>query len=122
MYIYSDEDDFDLNVRKYYNKETKYVKLSDYKDVTIEMGVYAIYYEDKLKKIGKAGHNNGVYHRLYQYYEEKDGINEINADTKDLVYVKYFLLNSNEETWIAERRLQVLAYDSKEPMDWEKKK
>lgn len=87
---------------------------------TKKMGVYAIYYQDELKKIGKATYKYGIFHRMSQYYrgDKKGGLAEINKENRDEIEVLYFNL-SKDECWFAERRLQVIAHDCEENMPWE---
>jgi hypothetical protein len=87
---------------------------------TIKKGVYALYYQDELKKIGKATDKSGIFHRMSQYYrgDKTGGLIEINVDNRDEIKVLYFN-PSEEECWFAERRLQVIAHDCGERMPWE---
>lgn len=91
---------------------------------TKKIGVYALFYEGELKKIGKATYQDGIYHRMVQYYNlnESGGLKEITLENRDSVEVIYFNLLDSDECWVAERRLQVIAHDCKERMPWENKK
>ncbi len=72
---------------------------------TKKKGVYALFYENELKKIGKATDKNG-------------GLTEINEQNRDKIKVLYFN-PPEEECWFDERRLQVIAHDCGEEMPWE---
>ena len=87
---------------------------------TKKKGVYALFYENELKKIGKATDKMGIFHRMSQYYREDKtgGLTEINEQNKDKIEVLYFN-PPEEECWFAERRLQVIAHDYGEKMPWE---
>lgn len=90
---------------------------------TRKIGVYALFYEDKLMKIGQAADKSGgVFHRMSQYYRGNDGCcRHINIDNRDDVKVLYFNLESHEKCWAAERFLQGLADIMGEEMPWEEK-
>lgn len=87
---------------------------------TKKKGVYALFYQDELKKIGKATDKYGIFHRMSQYYrgDKTGGLTEINEGNRDKIKVLYFNL-SEDECWFAERRLQVIAHDYGEAMPWE---
>lgn len=87
---------------------------------TTKKGVYALYYKDKLKKIGKATDKSGIFHRMSQYYRgDKTGrLKEINEQNRDEIKVLYFN-PPEEECWFDERRFQVIAHDCGEEMPWE---
>ena len=87
---------------------------------TRKVGVYALFEQDKLRKIGKATDENGIFHRMSQYYrgDKKGGSTKINKENRDKIEVLYFNL-PKEECWFAERRLQVIAHDCGEEMSWE---
>lgn len=89
---------------------------------TESRGVYALYLKGELKKIGKA--SNGIFKRMSQYYRmtENEGCKHINKKNRNSVEVKWYILDNSEDCWIDERRLQVIAYDLGEQMDWEVKK
>ena len=87
---------------------------------TKKKGVYALFYENELKKIGKATDKNGIFHRMSQYYrgDKNGGLTEINEQNRDKIKVLYFN-PPEEECWFDERRLQVIAHDCGEEMPWE---
>lgn len=90
---------------------------------TGEKGVYALYNDDKLMKIGQAAYENGIFHRVSQYYRGKDGKCEyITDDNKNLIEIEYVNFNTAEECWAAEKLLQGIAYYMGEEMPWEKKR
>lgn len=90
---------------------------------TCKIGVYALFYEDELKKIGQAADmSEGVFHRMSQYYRGKDGhCVHINQNNRDVIKVLYFNLETPEKCWAAERMLQGLADIMGEEMPWEEK-
>lgn len=90
---------------------------------TRKIGVYALYENNILVKIGKATYTTGIYHRMSQYYNmnRTGGLRQITESNRDKIVVKYFNLDSIEQCWVAERRLQVIAYDCGEKMPWEEK-
>ena len=85
-------------------------------------GIYALYVNNQLKKIGKATYR-GIRHRMVQYYNmNKNGGNiNISESNRDKIVVKFFTLKDKEELWYAERRFQVIAHDCGEKMGWENK-
>ena len=87
---------------------------------TKKKGVYALFYDGELKKIGKATDKYGIFHRMSQYYrqDKKGGLTQIDSSNKDDIKVLYFNPDENE-CWFAERRLQVIAHDCGEKMPWE---
>lgn len=129
--VIAEKFDFTKEVNKYYpNAEVVNTTLKDIYNLngkrgkgteqTRKKGVYALYYENKLKKIGKATDKNGIFHRMSQYYrgDKKGGLTQINTTNKDDIVVLCF--NPDEkECWFAERRLQVIAHDCGEEMPWE---
>ena len=60
---------------------------------------------------------------MSQYYNmnRTGGLRQITESNRDKIVVKYFNLDSIEQCWVAERRLQVIAYDCGEKMPWEEK-
>ena len=89
---------------------------------TTGYAVYALYLNGKLKKIGKAVCNKGLFTRMSQYYRlTKEGCKNISNLNKNKVEVEYFFLPSKIDCWVAERKLQVDAWDNKETMPWENK-
>ncbi|HAT4231234.1 TPA: hypothetical protein I9097_000156 [Clostridium perfringens] len=87
---------------------------------TRKKGVYALFYENELKKIGKATYDSGIFHRMSQYYrmDKTGGLKNINEKNRDKIEVLYFN-PPEEECWFGERRLQVIAHDYGEKMPWE---
>lgn len=84
------------------------------------MGIYALYLDGQLMKIGRAVTGYGIYTRMKQYYEiKKEGIAEISDLNKDQIIVKYFNLPSRRDCWAAEKFLQAEAYYSNEKMLWD---
>lgn len=92
-------------------------------DETKKMGVYALYYNNELKKIGKASDKNGIFHRMGQYYrgDKRGGSKFINKNNRDDIFVEYIQLDSTQDCWIIERILQGIAYYKNETMPWEEK-
>lgn len=91
-------------------------------DDTKPSGIYALYYDEKLMKIGKAV--DGFFKRMSQYYrlDKTAGSDFITDDNKNLITVQWYKLKDAEACWIDERRLQVKAYNAGEKMEWEIKK
>ena len=91
-------------------------------DKTKRMGVYALYYEGRLMKIGKAV-DGGMFKRMGQYYraDSTGGLDEITNNNRDLVEVEYFNLDTPDKCWAAERFLQSEAFEHGEEMPWENK-
>lgn len=127
--------DFEKEVKKHY-KDAKVIKttlkgifnIKNGKrgcstEETRRKGVYALFYKGELKKIGKATYKDGIFHRMSQYYrmDKHGGLDEITVDNRDEMEVFYFNIQSVDECWFAERRLQVIAHDCGENMPWEKK-
>lgn len=130
------KEEFKKEVKKIYKKEVVETSLkaiynrSSKKDEgkstdeTKKKGVYALFYQGDLKKIGKATDNSsGIFHRMSQYYrgDTNGGLKEIDEGNRDEIKVLYFNLSSEEECWVAERRFQVFAYDHGHKMPWENK-
>ena len=89
---------------------------------TTGFAVYALYIDGNLKKIGKAVFNKGLFTRMSQYYRlTKEGCEKITNSNRNKIEVQYFFLDSKDDCWIAERRLQVDAWDNSEEMPWENK-
>lgn len=89
---------------------------------TRKMGVYALYENDNLMKIGQAADRNGVFHRVSQYYRGRDGkCSEINTNNRDNITIEYVNFDTVEDCWSAERLLQGIAHKMGEAMPWEKK-
>ena len=119
--------DFDAEVKKIYNATvtTMFLELvynnGKSQDTTAGAGVYALYCNNELKKIGKAVYRKGIFTRMSQYYRmTKEGVKQIAKKNRNKIEVKFFFLNS-DECWIAARRLQVIAWDAGEQMPWEAK-
>lgn len=123
--------DFTEEVKKYYPKlEVVTASLKEIYNCkgtrgrsterTRQKGVYALFYQNELKKIGKATDKHGVFHRMSQYYRKdaKGGLKYIDKNNRDKIKVLYFN-PPEEECWFAERRLQVIAHDLGEKMPWE---
>lgn len=92
-------------------------------DQTNKMGVYALYEDGNLMKIGKAVYG-GIFKRMGQYYrgDKTGGLKTyINKQNRDNIVIKYFNLKSAEECWAAERYLQAQAFYYGESMLWEDK-
>lgn len=91
---------------------------------TKKKGVYALYNGSELLKIGKASDNNGMFHRMGQYYrgDPNGGLKNITSSNRDRINVRYINFCTDEECWIAERMLQCIAYYKGETMPWEAKK
>lgn len=90
------------------------------KDSSRNMGVYALYCNGELMKIGKAVTGDGIFTRMKQYYYVKpEGISEITTKNRDDVMVKYFNLEDKKECWAAEKFMQVRAYECGENMPWD---
>lgn len=127
-----DKFDFEKEAKKYYgNVKVEKAFLKDLYNAdeggqgrststTKLKGVYALFYQNELKKIGKATDKYGIFHRMSQYYrgDNNGGLRQITETNKDEIEVLYFNI-SEEEIWFAERRLQVIAHDCGETMDWE---
>ena len=77
-----------------------------------ETGVYALFLDGALMKIGQAADkSSGVFHRMSQYCRERDGkCKYINDNNKDRIYVEYFNLELVEQCWAAEKLLQGIAF------------
>lgn len=91
-------------------------------DSTRMKAIYALYLDDKLMKIGKAIYKGGLFTRMSQYYRlDKAVCKKIDMSNRDKIKVGFFPLSSDEECWVAERRLQVDAWDNSEKMPWENK-
>ncbi len=92
-------------------------------NTTTGWAVYALYLNGKLKKIGKAVCNKGLFTRMSQYYRlTKEGCKRISNSNRNKVKVEYFFcLSSKIDCWIAERKMQVDAWDNGETMPWENK-
>ena len=83
-------------------------------------GVYALFYENKLMKIGRAITGSGIFTRMSQYYRQKDGkLDDIDDTNKDKVVVWYFNLVNAKDCWAAEKHLQAKAYYAGEEMEWD---
>ena len=86
-------------------------------------GIYALYENNNLMKIGKAVCGKGIFKRMSQYYRGSlAGLAAITSANRDKIVVQFFTLDGSEECWIAERRLQIAAWDEGEKMPWEVKK
>ncbi len=84
-------------------------------------GIYALYLDGELKKIGKAVYNKGIFTRMSQYYRlTPEGLSQITKNNRDKIEVKFFFLKK-DDCWIAERKLQGIAWDAGERMPWESK-
>ena len=91
-------------------------------NTTTGCAVYALYLNGELKKIGKAVCNKGLFTRMSQYYRlTEEGCKSISKSNRDKVEVEYFFLTPKIECWIAERKMQVDAWDNGETMPWENK-
>lgn len=91
-------------------------------NTTTGYAVYALYLNGELKKIGKAVYNKGLFTRMSQYYRlTKEGCKCISKSNRDEVEVEYFFLKKKIDCWVAERRMQVDAWDNGETMPWENK-
>jgi hypothetical protein len=119
---------FDNEVKKLYNQEATVLSLkSVYNDGksthdTRGTGIYALFLDNKLMKIGKAVWDKGIFTRMSQYYRcDNAGCAEITNDNRDKVYVHFIKLDK-DKCWLEERRLQVYAADLGEKMPWEIKK
>ena len=89
---------------------------------TTGKAVYALYLDGELKKIGKAFCGKGLFTRISQYYRlDEAGCKEITEHNKDNIEVEYFFLDDKTDCWVAERKLQVDAWDNGEKMPWEDK-
>ena len=97
--------------------------VDDVKDSTHKKGVYALYYEGELKKIGQAADSkSGIFHRMSQYYRQIDGSSKyITKHNRDSISVLYFNLETSKDCWAAERFLQAIAFYMGESMPWEEK-
>lgn len=90
---------------------------------TRKKGVYALFDDDGLRKIGQAADKSGIFHRMSQYYRGKDGhCIHINSNNRDRIKVQYFHLDDIEDCWAAERLLQSIAFYMGEEMPWEEKR
>lgn len=119
--------DFDAEVKKMYNKTVTTTSLKaaynngKSQSTTSGAGVYALYYNNMLKKIGKAVYRKGIFTRMSQYYRlTSEGLSQISEANRDKIEVKFFFLH-RDDCWIAERKLQVVAWDAGERMPWEAK-
>lgn len=86
---------------------------------TKRCGVYALFLNNELKKIGRAITGNGIFTRMSQYYRQDCGIKQITDQNKDEILVRYFTLNSRKDCWAAEKYLQAKAYYAGEKMPWD---
>lgn len=103
------------NLKSLYNKGRS-------KTNTTGKAVYALYLNRELKKIGKAVCGKGLFTRMSQYYRlAKAGCKKITKSNRDNIEVEYFFLDDKTDCWIAERKLQVDAWDNGEKMPWEDK-
>lgn len=92
-------------------------------EATRKKGVYALFDDDGLRKIGQAADKSGIFHRMSQYYRGKDGrCPQINSNNRDSIKVKYFNMDDVEDCWAAERLLQSIAFYMGEKMPWEEKR
>lgn len=91
---------------------------------TSKKGVYALYFDGELKKIGKAADTKGIFHRMGQYYrqDKNGGSIHINSKNRDFITVEYIVCDSAEDCWITERLLQCIAYYKSEKLPWESRK
>ena len=120
---------FEKAAKKFYSNVTVYKDtLKDIynngkaQNTTTGRAIYALYLNGKLKKIGKAVYNKGLFTRMSQYYRlTKEGCKRISNSNRDKVKVEYFCLTPEIEGWIAERKMQVDAWDNGETMPWENK-
>lgn len=92
-------------------------------DETKQKGIYALYLDGKLFKIGKAtDQREGIFHRVSQYYRiSPEGTDFITLDNRDSIKIIYFHVETQEECWFYERKLQVIAYENGEKTPLEKK-
>ncbi len=91
--------------------------------ITRSQGVYALYLFGRLMKIGKA--TDGIFKRVSQYYRgnlNDGGIKEITSINRDRITIEFFLMNSADDIWAAERYISSQAYYAGENMKWEQKK
>ena len=119
--------EFDNEVQKSYSKTVTIMTLKDAynngksQPTTSGSGIYALFYNKELKKIGKAVCGKGIFTRMSQYYRlTKEGCIKIKEHNKDIVEVHFFMLDKSL-CWLEERRLQVKAADNGELMPWENK-
>lgn len=117
--------DFEKEVRDNYGDDIKVFteKLSIFantKKIYISPGIYALYENNQLKKIGKAVYG-GIHHRMVQYYNMNNsgGSEYISISNRNEIEVRFFILEDTTELWYAERRFQVIAHDCGESMEWE---
>ena len=83
-------------------------------------GVYALFLDGELKKIGRAITGAGIFTRMSQYYRQKDGkLDYIDDTNKDKIVVWYFNLVNAKDCWAAEKYLQAKAYYAGEKMEWD---
>ena len=102
------------------NKSKKMIGTSSEK--TRKRGVYALFDDDGLRKIGQATDKSGIFHRMSQYYRGKDGrCPQIDSNNRDAIIVKYFNIDAVEDCWAAERLLQSIAFYMGEELPWEEK-
>ncbi len=65
---------------------------------TTKKGVYALYLDGILMKIGQATDKQGIFHRMSQYYRMNDGkCGKITSNNRDNIKVKYFNKDSIED-------------------------
>lgn len=91
-------------------------------EATKRCGVYALFLDNELKKIGRAITGHGIFTRMSQYYrmKTKDGaLKHINKQNRDKIVVWYFNLNTAKDCWAAEKYLQAKAYYAGEEMEWD---
>lgn len=119
--------DFDNEVKNRYSLTVTTMSLKDIynkgnsQTSTTGSGIYALYYNNELKKIGKAVYGKGIFTRMSQHYRmTKEGCKKINEHNRDCIKVHFFMLDKSK-CWLEERRLQVLASDNGESMPWEVK-
>ena len=119
---YADAEVINTTLKDIYNV-SKNGKSGMSTEETRKKGVYALFYKGKLQKMGNETYKDCIFHRMSQYYrlDESGGLAEITENNKDQIKVSYFNLDSIEECWFAERRLQVIAHDCGEDMPWENK-
>ena len=126
--------DFEKEVKKHYGKCKKVYekklsaiyncnndkKVGKSTEETSIKGVYALYLDGQLMKIGRAITGSGIFTRMSQYYRlSNEGSKYITEKNRDLIEVKYFELTDNKECWAGEKRLQVIAFDCGEKMPWD---
>lgn len=114
---------YDSTIKDIYNPKSDKNMIGTSSEETRKRGIYALFDDDGLRKIGQAADKSGIFHRMSQYYRGKDGrCPQIDSNNRDEIKVKYFNMDAVEDCWAAERLLQSIAFYMGEEMPWEEKR